>query len=70
MKKKTKKAKRITKLVQLKVRTGLKSGQFCLSDADCTSSTPYCVMGRCVECRSDADCSSSTPHCYSGWCED
>ena len=70
MKKKTK--KRFTKHVQLKVRTGIKSGQSCNSDADCSEQRHaiYCVDQYCVECRFDADCPENYPYCYSGWCED
>ena len=54
-----KKTKKITQQAQLKVRTGLRSGQWerCQSDADCPNSDyPFCIDTQCVMCRSDADC--------------
>jgi len=50
MRKKTKKAKRITKQTQLKVRTGVKSGlgEKCSSDADCPMAYEVCFEGECV----------------------
>jgi len=48
MKKKTKKAKRITKQTQLRVRTGIKSG-YCNMDAceqDCLDGIRPCPSGR------------------------
>jgi Cys-rich repeat protein len=30
----------------------------CLSNADCSGSTPHCLAGKCVSCTTDADCSS------------
>jgi len=69
MKKKTKKAKRFTKQTQLQVRTGLKGGQPCESDANCTySERPFCVNSSCKECRTDADCPRATSFCSAGNC--
>ena len=58
MKKKTKKANRITKQTQLKVKTGIKSGQFdCKSDADCSYWHQVCRSGVCrTPCDTRADC--------------
>ena len=57
MKKKTK--KRITKHVQLKVRTGIKGGQECQSDADCPLGYG-CLDNSCYQyiiyCQTQADC--------------
>ena len=47
MQKNTKKAKRITKRTQLRVRTGLKSGDSCRSDADCPPNF-YCIDKNCI----------------------
>jgi Cys-rich repeat protein len=30
----------------------------CLSNADCSGSTPHCVRGACVSCTTDADCAT------------
>ena len=50
MRKKTKKAKRITKQTQLKVRTGVKSGlgEKCRTDADCPDAYAVCFNEECV----------------------
>ncbi len=58
MKKKTKKAIRITKHVQMNVRTGLKSGE-CRSDDDCRTGE-VCRDGACrTKCTTRADCRPS-----------
>lgn len=57
MQKKTKKAKRITKHTQLRVKTGIKSGLHCQSDADCTFWHQVCRSGVCrTPCVTRADC--------------
>jgi len=65
----TKKVELITKQTQIRVKTGLKSGQPCYSDVDCTySSRPFCVNTACKECRTDADCPRVMDFCYDGVC--
>ncbi len=56
MKKNIKKAKRIAKQRQLKVRTGIKGGQECQSDADCYDGK-VCRSDWCrTPCNTRADC--------------
>lgn len=69
MKKKIKEANRISKRAQLRVKTGLKSGQWdeCRSDADCTDIFyPVCIDNYCWQCRTNADCPSG--NCMDGVC--
>jgi len=47
MNKKNKKAKRITKQAQVRVKTGVKSGDSCRSDADCPPNF-YCIDKNCI----------------------
>lgn len=69
MKKVKMKANQITKRTQLKVRTSVKGGQPCRSDADCTySERPFCVNSSCKECRTKADCPRVTDSCIEGFC--